>query len=348
MRSDPEEPPAAVLGGRCIAMSIEPSRLFLAVDLGGTSAKLALADEHGIILGRDTVSTQTDGTPKAVIRGIVERTHRLIDQVPSTSARLAGLGMGVPGLVDVKSGKTRFLPNLPTQWRDVPVAKQLADALHCPAKLMNDVRTATLGELRFGYGSDRDHPTFAFFSIGTGIGGGLVIDGEVRLGVLGAAGELGHQTILPEGPRCGCGNHGCLETLASGPVISAEGVRLMQMGLAPRLREITHGDANLVNPETMSLAADSDPLIEEAIERAASYLGIGAANVVTILHPQTIVLGGGVSLLGTKLASIVKREIDRRVGMFPSDDIAVECSSLGADAGILGALALAQEAAKDH
>ena len=146
---------------------------------------------------------------------------------------LLGLGMGTPGLVDVATGTTRFLPNMPTQWRDVPVAAILGERLGCPVRLLNDVRTALLGELRFGHGKDHPRMTMAFFAIGTGVGGAVAIDGQLRLGPLGAAGELGHQTIITDGPRCGCGNRGCLEALASGPAITAEGVRLMLAGLAP-------------------------------------------------------------------------------------------------------------------
>ncbi|OYP37005.1 ROK family protein [Rhodopirellula sp. MGV] len=318
---------------------------FIGVDLGGTSAKIALADQHGMILARDSVCTQADGRPTPVLDSILDAVARLLTSNSVPAGSLAGLGMGIPGLIDVQAGVTKFLPNLPTQWRDVPVASTLGQPLNCPVKLSNDVRTATLGELRYGIGKSQHNPTFAFFSIGTGVGGGVVIDGQVRLGPLGAAGELGHQTMVPNGPRCGCGNHGCLETLASGPAITAEGIRLVQSGLAPNLRRIIGGDMNRVSPETMAEAAEFDPLIAEAIERAAIYLGVGAANVVTILHPQTIVLGGGVSKLGDLLTTVVKREIDRHVGMFPTDDVSVVCSDLGADAGIYGAISLAKEAA---
>lgn len=322
------------------------NELYCGVDLGGTSAKLALADATGEIIEHDSVSTQEDGTPRSVLPAIADACRQLIDKVSGSNSTLRGIGMGVPGLADVENGITKFLPNLPTQWRDVRVAELLGESLVCPVRLMNDVRTATYGELKFGCGSEQPDLSFAFFSIGTGIGGGVVIDGRVRLGPLGAAGELGHQTILPDGPRCGCGNRGCLETLASGPAIAADGIRLMRMGLAPRLREITDGVSDRVTAETMSQAADQDRPVASAIERAARYIGIGAANVVAILHPDRVVLGGGVAELGERLAGPVREEIRSRVGMFPTDDVTVECSRLGAQAGIRGAVALAMEAAE--
>jgi len=212
--------------------------------------------------------------------------------------------------------------------------------LNCPVSLLNDVRTATLGELVFGHG--REVQTLAFFSLGTGVGGGLVIDGRLRLGPLGAAGELGHQTIVPSGPLCGCGNRGCLETLASGPAITAEGTRLMLAGQAPELHKIVNGNPALVTTRTIAEAARTgDTGAQEAITRAVEYLGIGIANVVTCIHPQLIVLGGGVAEMGDLLLVPLRKILPQRVGMFPPSDVRIEQSALGVRAGALGAIALA-------
>jgi glucokinase len=243
--------------------------------------------------------------------------------------------------VDVQTGVTKFFPNLPTQWREVPAGDVLSERLKCPVRLLNDVRTATLGELTFGHGQG-EKVSMVFFALGTGVGGGVAIDGVLRLGPLGAAGELGHQTILANGPLCGCGNRGCLETLASGPAITAEGVRLMKTGLAPKLYELVDGDAGRITPKEMVTAADQgDDAVRDAILRAAEYLGIGVANAVTILHPQWVVLGGGVAEMGAILIDRVDREMRKRVGMFPTDDVRVVASRLGDRAGLLGAIALA-------
>jgi len=205
--------------------------------------------------------------------------------------------------------------------------------------LLNDVRAATLGELAFGCG--RGVRDMLFFALGTGIGGGVVLDGALRLGPLGAAGELGHQTILPEGPLCGCGNRGCLETLASGPALAAEGVRLVRSGLAPRLRALTGGSLDRITPREMAEAAQSDEPVRQAILRAAGYLGIGVANAVTILHPELVVLGGGVAGIGPLLFDTVRATLRERVRMFPTSGIRVEPSALQDKAGLYGALALA-------
>jgi glucokinase len=310
---------------------------YAGVDLGGTKITAAIANAAGDVVCQRQIPTQSHQGPLAVLDRIAE----LIDALAAEAdTRPAGLGVGCPGLVDIHQGITRFFPNLPTQWRDVPVAEILGNKLGCPVRLLNDVRTATLGELTYGRG--RTARTMAFFALGTGVGGGVAIDGRLHLGPLGAAGELGHQTIVPDGPICGCGNHGCLETLASGPAITAEGVRLMKTGLAPRLHELVDGDAGRITPKEMATAAAAgDENVRDSILRAAEYLGIGVANVVVVLHPDLVVLGGGVAEMGDILLDRVRQVVHRRVSMFPSDSVQVERSTLGERAGLLGAIALA-------
>jgi glucokinase len=321
------------------------TKIYAGVDLGGTSIKAAVANAAGELLSTSSIPTDSHLGPEDVIRRISLLVRKLALE-SGGEPKLQGLGMGVPGLVDVETGVTKFLPNLPTQWRDVPVASLLRDQLACPVRLLNDVRTATLGELRFGHGKADPQLTMAFFSIGTGVGGGIALRGELWLGPLGAAGELGHQTIVPDGPRCGCGNRGCLEAIASGTAIAAAGVRLMRSGLAPALHERIAGNDERVTPREMAAVVDQDPLIREALVDAARAIGIAAANVVTILHPDMIVLGGGVAEIGPLLTDTVRQVIQDRVGMFPTENVRVERSLLGEQAGLRGTIALAKEAAQ--
>lgn len=315
------------------------AELYAGVDLGGTKITAAVADAEGHVICQRQTATHSHEGPAAVLDRIAELVASLAAEA-GAPPRLAALGMGCPGLVDVARGITRFFPNLPTQWRDVPAAEILSGRLGCPVRLLNDVRTATLGELTYGRG--RTARTMAFFALGTGVGGGVVVDGRLHLGPLGAAGELGHQTILPDGPVCGCGNHGCLETLASGPAITAEGVRLLRTGLAPKLHELVDGDAGRITPKEMAAAAAAgDGNVRDSILRAAEYLGIGVANVVVVLHPDLVVLGGGVAEMGDILLDRVRETVRRRVGMFPTDGVQIERSALGDRAGLQGAIALA-------
>ena len=314
------------------------NNLYASVDLGGTNISTALADGEGRIVADAKLPTQSHEGPQAVLDRIAGMINVL---AAKTGTRPAALGMGLPGLVDLANGVSKFLPNLPTHWRDVPVRATLEPKIGCPVHLLNDARAATLGELVFGSG--RDAGTMILFTLGTGIGGGVVVDRQLRLGPLGAAGELGHQTILPDGPPCGCGSRGCLETLISGPAITAEGVRLLLSGNAPKLHEICGGNIAKVSPATMGAAARAgDANVATAIQRAGGWLGIGPANLVTALHPDLVVLAGGVAELGDLLIVPMRETIQHRVRMFPTEDIRIERSVLGDKAGLMGGIALAQ------
>jgi glucokinase len=316
--------------------------VYAGIDLGGTNIKGAIAGADGKVLAEQSVPTESHKGP----RGVMANMARLVKKLSRSARRQpAAVGICVPGLADLKSGLTRFLPNLPTKWRNVPVRNTLEPLVGCPVYLLNDARAAALGELTFGHG--RDANTMIFFTLGTGIGGGVVVDRRLRLGPLGAAGELGHQCILPNGPRCGCGARGCMETLASAPAIVGEGVRLLLSGQAPRLHRIVGGDPGKVTPKEMAQAAKAgDACIAEAITRAAEYLGIGVANMVTALHPDLVVLGGGAAAIGDLIFKTVRRTVRERVHMFPTDDIRILPSLLGNHAGFLGGVALAMKQGK--
>lgn len=318
------------------------AELYAGIDLGGTKIAGALGTADGKIVARTSIPTEGDDGPDHVLNRIamvVEQLEKETGQMP------VSVGLAMPGLVDVRTGMTRFLPNLHTNWRDIPAGPWLSDRLKCSVSLLNDVRAATLGELVFGHG--RTVRDMAFFAIGTGVGGGIVIDGRLRLGSLGAAGELGHQTVVPDGPLCGCGNRGCLETLASGPAITAEAIRMMLSGHAPILHHIVDGEAGKVTVrEIVDAARKGDAGAKEAIERAATYVGVGVANIVSAIHPSLIVIAGGVSAAGEMFLEPVRRTLKERVRMFPVDDVRIEPSALGGDVGTLGCIALAVRGAE--
>ncbi len=316
-------------------------KTYAAVDLGGTKIAAALSTAAGEFIIEDKVPTDSHKGPEAVLDRIAETVQRLEAE---SGCKAEALGMGVPGLVDLPTGTTKFLPNLPTKWRDVPAAAVISSKVGCPVHLLNDVRTITLGELTFGHGRDESVRTMAYFALGTGVGGGLVIDGRLRLGPLGAAGELGHQTIIADGHLCGCGNRGCLETLCSGPAIVSEGVRMLKSGLAPKLHEIAEGDPENVTPREMAQAAEAgDENVVDALHRAGSYLGIGIANIVTAIHPELVVIGGGVAEIGDVLLAPARETVARRVRMFPAETVRIETSKLGGKAALLGGIALAMK-----
>ncbi len=313
---------------------------YVSVDLGGTNIACAIASEDMQLLAQTSVPTQSHLGPEGVVERIGETVASFCEEQGLTPV---GMGIGVPGLADIARGQTLFLPNLPTQWRGVEVAKPLAARLGCPVSLLNDARMAALGELRFGAGKE-GASTFAFFTLGTGIGGGIAIDGKLRLGPLGAAAELGHQTVLPYGPACGCGSRGCLETLASGPALVGKGAWLILCGRAPKLRELVNGDLNRLTPGHMLTAAnEGDEAVRAVLVEAAEYLGIGVANIITALHPTLVVIGGGVAKMGDLLFDTVRATVRDRVKMFPPDDVQIRPSELGDAAGTWGGLALARD-----
>jgi len=322
-------------------MSTQPftGSVGLGVDLGGTFAKIGMVDSEGAILAQESIPTQSYEGPEQTLRRIGEAANRVRQKA---CAQPCALGMGVPGLVDRRPGVVKFCPNLEGGWRNVKAREILQPLVGCPVYLLNDVRTATLGELTFGRGRGAARETMVFFALGTGIGGGVVIDGQLRLGPLGSAGELGHITVEPAGRRCGCGNLGCLEAYASGPALSGDGVRLLRSGQAPILREIVGGDPGKVDPKAMGLAASKgDEAIRAAIIAAAEYLAVGVANMIVAIHPDLIVFGGGVAGIGPLLFDTVRSAVARRVQMMPLDGIRIEPSALGDTAGLLGAAALA-------
>jgi glucokinase len=312
--------------------------LYASADLGGTNIAVMLAEADGVARAAGAWATESHRGPV----GVLERIATLIESLAEQAGeRPVALGLGIPGLVEIATGTTRFLPNLPTNWRGVPAGDWLAERLRMPVYLLNDARMAALGELAYGHG--RIAKSFAFFTLGTGVGGGVVLDGRLRLGPLGAAGELGHQTVVPDGPRCGCGNRGCVEAVASASALIGEGVRLLRSGQAPALHELTGGDLNQVTPITMAAAADCDEAVAFAIDRLARLLGLGVANVVTILHPELIVLGGGMAALGERLFTPVREAIATRVCMFPTAEVRVEPALTGDRAGALGGITLARQ-----
>jgi glucokinase len=314
--------------------------LYASADLGGTNIAAVLADEAGNVVAKGSAPTLSYEGPEAVVGRIGSLIETLSKEAGATPK---ALGIGIPGLANLRTGETLFLPNLITQWRNVPVRGWLAPRLGCDVYLMNDVRMAALGELAYGHG--KTVRNFAFYALGTGVGGGVVMGGKLQLGRLGSIGELGHQSIDPYGLTCGCGNRGCLELYISGPALTAESVRLLLSGQAPKLNEIVQGDIGKVNVKVMGeAAAAGDERVRAAIVRAAQCLGIGVANTITTIHPEMIVLGGGVAGLGDLLFDTVRQVVKERVRMFPTDDIRIEPSLLGDQAGPLGGIALAVRA----
>jgi glucokinase len=287
----------------------------LGLDLGGTNIKIVVVEHDADdwrVLGREQVPTPPPGEPDTVVPRLIEVGAGAVERFPG----VASVGVGVPGLYDPVAGTTRFLVNLPRSWAGVPVAGPVGEALGLPAALINDARAFGVAELRLG--AARGASSMIGFTLGTGVGGVFAIDGRVYQGRDGTGGELGHQTIDPDGPWCNCGNRGCLEAFAR----------------ADRIAEACGTDTV---EEAIARARAGDPRATDGIAQVGRYLGIGIATMVVTITPDKVVLGGGISAAADLLLGPIHEELRRRVHTTSLDGVEVVIAELGTWAGAIGA-----------
>jgi len=310
---------------------------FLGCDLGGTNLRAALVNVlDGSVHHSASVPTLAREGPEAVIQRMIDLFHSIIEKSQLSLEEIGGIGIGVPGTVDIEQGVVLFLPNLPTRWLGIPLAERINHGTHLPTVLINDVRAITLGEWQFGAGIDVD--TMACFAIGTGIGGGLIINRQLHLGFGGTAGELGHITIDFNGPQCGCGNRGCVETFASGPAIAAMGMKAVAQGWTTQIGALVDYDLNRITPEVIARAAlAGDPIARDIFQQAGTYIGIAVANIVVAINPQRVVITGGVARAGDLLLEPIRNTVKSRVFVAPVDKVEIVRGALENNAGIIGA-----------
>lgn len=287
----------------------------LGLDLGATNLKWTVVEgEDGAwrTLDRGQLATGAGDGPDAVI-------GRLADAGRAAGAAWPGIvsaGIGVPGLYDPATGTTRFLVNLPGGWRGIPVAGPVSAALGIPVFLINDARAFGLAELRLG--AARGASSMVGLTLGTGVGGVIAVDGRVLQGHDGTAGEVGHQTIDPDGPWCGCGNRGCVEAYARADQIAA-----------------ACGTASA--EAAFRAAAEGDERALDGLARVGRYLGIGIANLITLIAPDRVVIGGGVAAAGELILEPIRSELRRRVLTTALDRVELVTAELGTWAGSIGA-----------
>ena len=309
---------------------------YIGCDLGGTNLRAAIVDiESGDIMHLMSVPTLAREKHDAVMQRMADLILQVIKAGALSKEDIGGIGIGVPGVLDLVKGETLFLPNLPGTWPHVPLRDTISRLTGLPTALLNDVRSITNGEWHFGAG--RGFNTLAVFAIGTGIGGGLVINGQLHLGIGGTGGELGHTMIDFNGPRCGCGNNGCLEAYASGPAIAAMGMKAVSQGLTTNIAELCDYDLNHITPELIASAAqEGDEIAKDIYEKAGFYIGIAAANVCATIGPRRIIISGGVAQAGALLLDPIRRTLSSRVHIMPVEQVEVVPSQLGDNAGIIG------------
>ncbi len=291
----------------------------LGLDLGGTNLKwavLAHADGVWSVLAHDQVPTRIVADPEGVPDAVVAQLGELATTTIAAWGPVASIGIGVPGLYDPATGATRFLPNVPGPWAGHPVAVPVTAATGIPAFLINDARAFGLGELRLG--AARGASSMIGFTLGTGIGGVVAVNGEVHQGHDGTGGEMGHQTIDPDGPWCGCGNRGCLEAFA-------------------RADQVAAACGTATAEEAVRAAEAGDARALQGLADVGRYLGIGIASMINVISPDVIVLGGGMAAAGEILFAPIRAEIARRATMTPLDRVTLVPAQLGTWAGAYGA-----------
>ncbi len=305
-----------------------------AVDLGGTAIKAGLFDGHGQALAETRVPTGEDLRAEA----IANRIAAVVRDVCGAT-KPAGLGIGVPGGVHGDGRTISQAPQFPL-WKDVDLASMLEERLGGAVALDNDANLAALGEAWLGAG--RDVANLAMYTLGTGVGGGLILGGRPWRGAWGMAGELGHVTIDPDGPICGCGNRGCLESLANIKAVVARGKDALASGRSDILREISQDRLDPVTPEAIYDAAKRGcPACREIFEDVGRFLGIAAAGLLNVLNVETILVGGGMSGAWEFIADALRREIRARAFRVPAERVVVRRAELGNRAGLVGAARMA-------
>lgn len=314
-------------------------RFIVGVDLGGTSINVGVVPfDGGRVLGMRSAPTLADRGPKSVVDRMVALIREAIRDAGREAGvpveQVVGVGLGSPGPLDRETGTVIDTPNL--GWRNFPLRDLISNAVGLEAELDNDANAAALGE--WWQGAGRDVRTLLGLTLGTGIGGGIVLDGRVFHGASDVAGEVGHMTIDSTGRRCNCGNYGCLEAYASGPAIAARAVEGLQSGEPSLLPTMVEGELSRITAETVYEAiVAGDEYSRHVMRDTARFLGTGIANLINILNPEMVVISGGVTRAGDHLLEPLRAEVRRRAFRHAADRCRIVTSELGSMAGVIGA-----------
>jgi glucokinase len=317
----------------------ENYRWILGLDIGGTNMVVGLVPKTGgEPLGIRKLLTLPDAGGKEVIERAVAAAEECMAEVLGSEgghrSDVAGIGVGAPGPLDRDGGILLEAPNL--GWRDFPLQQLVSDGLGMPAAVDNDANCATYGEWWMGAG--RGSKMLVGLTLGTGIGGGFVVDGEIHHGASDAAGEFGHMTIDSTGRKCKCGNYGCLEAYASGPNIAARAVEGIEAGAESVLVELVQGDLDRITAATVyEGVVMGDSYAHEVMTETAKFLGVGVANLINALNPDAVVIAGGVTRAGDHLFGPLMKEVRRRAFRSAVDACKIVPAALPETAGVIGA-----------
>jgi glucokinase len=306
------------------------SKYVIGVDLGGTNLKAGIVDKGGKILYRLSIKTSSNADSQAISNQILELIAEIIKLSNLKKSDIIGIGLGSPGLIDKKGETILFSPNLP-EWRNIPITHIISKRFVLPCVLENDANAAAWGEKWVGAG--KEVSSMVMLTLGTGIGGGIVIENRLWRGVNNVAAEIGHMVIQMDGPQCNCGNRGCVEVYASATGMVRRFKELLKGGTPSALKDCDEITAKMIN----DAALKGDKASLDIIEETGRYLGIAIVNIMHILNPAMIVLAGGMIGSGELLMNPIREVTTQRAFEASYKDTEIVFSQLGNDAGIIGA-----------
>lgn len=310
------------------------TKLNIGVDLGGTDIKIAVVNSSGGIVYSDKVPTEAQMGYNHTINNIIKAIRNILQNNNLDISQIDSIGVGCPGQVDPCTGLVKFLPNIPG-WINIELTNILEKELGIPAAIDNDVRTALLGEHKYGAGKGYDN--IVCITVGTGIGSGIIINGKLVRGANASAGEIGHLILQDTGGKfCGCGGTGCFETLASGPAIVEMAEQYVLGGKSAKFKELAADGA--ITPELVARAAElGDEVARSIFKKAGYWIGIALSSVANLLNPEIIIIGGGVAQAGDLLFDPIRKTVQERAMKTATEKLQIVPAKLGNNAGVIGA-----------
>jgi glucokinase len=307
----------------------------IGIDIGGTNITVALVTGNGEILRKIRFPTRAEEGKTKTIKCILKTLGAIMKGLRSNS--IEGIGIGAAGDIDQDRGVVRFSPNL--LWKDVPIVRLIREKFNLKVVLDNDANAAAWATYILETG--RKVKNLLCITLGTGVGGGIILNGRIYHGASGSAGEIGHMTLNPQGQRCRCGNYGCLETYIGSAYIVKKAIREIRKGEKSLIKKIAGGNLKSVTPETIQVAAlKGDKMARRIWKEAGEYLGIALSGVINLLNPEVIVFGGGVARAGELIFKPMKAEIRKRTFKTPFEKVKFTCTRFGEDLGVIGAALL--------
>lgn len=310
------------------------NKAWVGVDIGGTKIAIAIVDEQGKVLVEEKIPTEVENGPEPAIEKMIHVIRNLIE---NQDCEIQAIGIGSPGPIDANKGTILRPSNLRT-WDDVPIVEKIDSAFGIPTYLGNDADLAGLAEFRFSL--DDSHENVAYVTVSTGVGGGIISNGRLHVGSSSCAGEFGHMIVQKDGPLCGCGKHGCLEAFSSGTGIANRMIDKVVEHPEHPLHPLAKA-GNLTAKEAFEAYEHGDELAHAVIEQAEDYLAISLANVINLLNPTVLVIGGGVALGQPRFIKAVQKKIGEYAIVQNMETVNLELAKFQEKAGVVGAAALA-------